>query len=187
MTPEPASTGSSLSIAAPTDDARSVMDSVRRIVRAVRVWGRACERDLGLGGAQLFILQKIRDGEPVSINDLAARTLTHQSSVSAVVSRLVEKGLVDRHASQEDARRMEVSLTRAGRALLDQAPRSPQESMISAVLRMPAAEARRLAMLLDTMVREAGLFEDGIAPLFEEESSAPGRKRKIAQTKGPKR
>src|SRR5690348_6031172 len=95
----------------PARDIGAILDALRRIVQALRVTARAAERQHGISGAQLFVLHQLRDGEACSINDLAERTFTHQSSVSTVVSRLVASGHVRRRAADADARRAEVSLT----------------------------------------------------------------------------
>src|SRR4051812_6915818 len=83
-------------------DARSVLDSIRRIVRALRVSSRRAELNVGLSGAQLFVLQKLAEGGRLSVNELAAKTLTHQSSVSVVVQRLSARGLVSSSRSAQD-------------------------------------------------------------------------------------
>src|SRR5437763_1011424 len=63
-------------------DVRSIMDAIRRIVRVLRVSSRACEKQVGLSGAQLFVLHKLEEAPALSLNQLADRTRTHQSSVS---------------------------------------------------------------------------------------------------------
>ena len=58
------------------------MDAVRRIVQALRRSSVAASSAVGLSGAQLFVLQQLSLAEkPLSLADLAARTLTDQSSV----------------------------------------------------------------------------------------------------------
>src|SRR5205814_5128834 len=79
-----------------TDVTRAAMDSIRRVVQALRVSSRAAEQRVGLSGAQLFVLQRLAASPAMSINDLAEGTVTHQSSVSVVRRRLVERGLVRR-------------------------------------------------------------------------------------------
>src|SRR6188768_2776524 len=86
------------------DDTRAILDAVRRIVRTLHESSRAAEKSLGLTGAQLFVLQKLAEVPGLSLNALAAQTHTHQSSVSTVVSRLVERGLVLRAPAVDDAR-----------------------------------------------------------------------------------
>src|SRR3984957_113806 len=99
-------------------DARRILDAFRRIVQALRLFDRQAEKAAGVSGAAVFVLQKLADGQPVSVNELAARTHTHQSSVSVVVQRLVDRKLVRRQRSGDDARRVELTITAAGRRVL---------------------------------------------------------------------
>jgi DNA-binding MarR family transcriptional regulator len=159
-----------------TEDVRTVMDSIRRIVRLLRVSARASERVVGISGAQLFVLQQLADAGACSIGELAERTLTHQSSVSVVVSRLIERGFVSRRASEKDGRRVEVELTSAGRTLVRRAPPMAQAHLISGLRRMGAAERAALALGLSALVREIGADAEAPTLFFEEE--APSRRRK---------
>src|SRR4051794_24798768 len=99
-------------------DATSILDDLRRVVRKLRESSREAEQRLGVSGAQLFVLRTLSGGERLSVNELATRTRTHQSTVSGVVSRLVESGLVKRESSPRDARRVELSVTPRGISLL---------------------------------------------------------------------
>src|SRR3989442_1394745 len=96
----------------------AILDSIRRIVRVLRVASRAAEKDFGLSAAQLFVLHALAEGPALSLNEVAERTRTHQSSVSVVVQRLVDRGLVVRDSVAGDARRKGLSLTPAARPLL---------------------------------------------------------------------
>jgi DNA-binding MarR family transcriptional regulator len=169
------------------DEVREVMDGVRRLVRLLRVSARASERLVGISGAQLFLLQQLAEGGPCSINTLAERTLTHQSSVSVVVGKLIERGLVDRRPSPEDGRRVEVALTPAGRGLLRESPPMAQARLISGLRALPPEVRAGLARGLAGWIQELGL-DGNEAPLFFEDEpreprrSAPGRKRASAKT-----
>src|SRR5580765_205281 len=94
------------------------MNAVRSIVRAFRVNTRAIELKMGISLAQLFVLQQLTERPADSLNELADRTATHQSSVSVVVRRLVDRGLVTRVASSADRRRVQIALTPDGEAML---------------------------------------------------------------------
>ena len=103
------------------------------------------------------------------MNALAARTRTHQSSVSVVVQRLVDHGLVCHAISSADRRRAQLSLSPRGRTLLQRSPRAAQDRIIESVERMPSAQRRELARLLDRVVRGAGLSQDLPHMFFEGE------------------
>jgi len=136
---------------------RAVLDSIRRIVRAVRLSSRASESAVGLSAAQLFVLQRLAEHDGLSINGLAGETLTHQSSVSVVVSKLAARKLVRRGVSPRDGRRTVISLTARGRRALAGAPEAMQVRLIAALDGLSDAEVARLARLLDRWTRAAGI------------------------------
>lgn len=131
------------------------MNAVRSIVRALRINTRAIELKMGISLAQLFVLQQLAERPASSLNELADRTATHQSSVSVVVRRLVERGLVSRTAAATDKRRIEIEVTPAGRDLLAGAPMTIQTQLMQALNRMSGDEQATLADLLERWLREA--------------------------------
>lgn len=149
-------------------ETQEILDSIRRIVRALRISSRSSEKVLGLSSAQLYILQKLGESDGCSINELAARTLTHQSSVSVVVGRLVRRGLARRRKSQADGRRAEISITREGLALIRRAPQPIQQQLIGAIESLPRTARRRLARSFASIVTDSGIG-DGPVPMFFEE------------------
>jgi len=100
------------------DAVQSIMDSLRRIVRALRTASRTSENELGLRAAQLFVLQQLHKYEPLSLNEQAEKTYSHQSTVSVVVNSLVKLNLVRRSASKKDRRFLVLETTGRARALL---------------------------------------------------------------------
>ena len=151
---------------APAADVRAALDAFRRIVRALRM-DRA-GRPRGLSSAQLFALQRIAEHPGASINDLAALTFTHQSSVSVVIQRLVEQRLVVRRVSAADRRRHSLELTAEGRRLLRRAPAAVQEGLIAALSTLPAAERRALARSLEKIARVVAPEDAAHPPMFFE-------------------
>jgi len=140
-------------------DLTAALDAIRRIVQALRVSARAAERRLGVSGAQLFVLHALAEAPAQSLNDLAARTFTHQSSVSVVVDRLVRRRLVSRNRSAEDGRRVVLTLTPSGRSLLRSSPEVAQIRLIAALRKLSGTECRVLARHLGRIVREMGATE----------------------------
>jgi DNA-binding MarR family transcriptional regulator len=146
------------------------LDAVRRLVRALRVAGQATHTAGGVTGAQMFLLQQLLDSPAESLNELAARTYTHQSSVSVVVSRLVEAGLILRRPSPSDARRTTIGLTAKGARLARSVQSTVQVRLAEALERMSATERAGLVRGLERWIAEAGL-QDGPAELFFEEGT----------------
>jgi DNA-binding MarR family transcriptional regulator len=157
-----------LSDARSTPDLTGALDAIRRIIRVLRLSSGRTERELGIGSAQLFVLQQLAAAPAGSVNELAERTHTHQSSVSVVVRRLVEQGLVTRRPAADDGRRRELSLTAAGRRLVAQAPVPAQVRLIEGLASLRPAELTTLRRLLGRVVRGMGAAEEPATMLFTE-------------------
>jgi DNA-binding MarR family transcriptional regulator len=157
------------------DDVQSVLDSIRRIVQFIRLSARSADR-AGISAAQLFVLHKLAESPALSVNELAARTLTHQSSVSVVLQRLQARRLVARRRGGEDGRRVEVSLTARGQQLLRRVPDASQARLIAGVSRLPARQRRELARGLRSLVRTLGVTITGHPPMFFEDPAPRSRR-----------
>jgi DNA-binding MarR family transcriptional regulator len=155
------------STASASTQVEPVFNALRRLVHALHSASREAERKLGVTGAQLFVLAQLRDSPALSINALAERTMTHQSTVSVVVRRLVRRRLVKKVRATEDARRVELTLTPTGRALLRRAPEAAQLRLMRAIEEVPTAERRALARGLAKLVAALGASEAPAALFFE--------------------
>ena len=164
----------------PHGDLTAALDAIRRIVQALRVSSRRVEQELGVSGAQLFVLHALSESPADSLNDLAARTFTHQL-VSVVVERLVRKRFVTRTRSSDDRRRVTLTVTPAGRALLRNAPAVAQLRLVSGLRQMPPAQRQALTESLDRLVRGLGGLPSRPALLFEDGNATSRRPRKRAR------
>jgi len=152
-------------------DVRAVLDGVRRIVQSLRESSRWAEKYVGMTGAQLFVLQQLDEAPAQSLNDLAARTHTHQSSVSTIVARLVDRGLVTRTRSPRDGRTIELHLSSRGRKLAARAPNAAQQRLIQGIRELPPARRRGLATALSTVARSMDSADGEPVMFFEERAS----------------
>ncbi|MGH9410486.1 MAG: MarR family winged helix-turn-helix transcriptional regulator [Vicinamibacterales bacterium] len=147
-------------------DVQHVLDGIRRIVQGLRAASREARRT-GLTSAQLFVLRRVSEADGMSINELAARTFTHQSSVSVVASALAARRFIDRRLDPRDRRRRLLVLKPAGRRALASAPHAAQERLVDAVLtlspsarRLTGAALSRMADAISVRRRPAMFFEE---------------------------
>ncbi|MGE0171866.1 MAG: MarR family winged helix-turn-helix transcriptional regulator [Oligoflexales bacterium] len=150
------------------DETKIIIDSIRRIVQALRTASKKSEKDLGVSAAQLFILQKISEDPGLSINDLADLSLTHQSSVSVVVAKLLRRKLVEKFRSKIDARAVQLRITDAGRKMLDGGPQLIQDRLLQGITRLTLAERTGLIVGLRGLIEKSGLPSDAPSLFFEE-------------------
>jgi DNA-binding MarR family transcriptional regulator len=160
------------------NDRERILDAVRRLVRQLRLSDREAQLRVGLSAAQLYVLNELGKTPAISLGELAERTHTDQSSASTVVARLVDSGLVQRERAGEDARRLELSLTRAGRAALQKAPPVAQEKLIEAIDSLPAAERKRFAATFERLLDDIGADNTRPPMLFEDDAAIGKRKKK---------
>ena len=151
-------------------DLTSILNAFRILVHSIHASSRVSEQTYGLTGAQLFVLQKLSEAEQLTVNELAERTHTRQSTVSVVVSKLVKKSLVSRARSKDDARVQLLALTASGRKKLERTPNTIQERLTKAIGSLSRSEQRTLSRLLYTVLERSDLHEVP-PPLFLEENT----------------
>ncbi|MGZ4809937.1 MAG: MarR family winged helix-turn-helix transcriptional regulator [Thermoanaerobaculia bacterium] len=159
-------------------DGQRILDSVRRLVRLLRLSDAAAQAQVGLSAAQLFVLAELGKAESLSAKELADRTRTDQSSISVVVARLVEGGYITRERATDDARRLVLTITRAGRAILLKAPPIAQEELLRALDDLTPAARRRFADTFGDIL--AAMRAGSEAPMFFEDEAPSRRNRKRA-------
>jgi DNA-binding MarR family transcriptional regulator len=160
------------------------MDALRRIVRGLSASARVLPGGSKVSGAQLFVLRQIDAAPGLSIGELAARTLSGQSTVSEVVARLVEHKLVARRASATDARQSELTLTASGRRAIADVEPTAQERLAGALADLQLAERETLASALEAWVAAAHLTDEAPSMFLEGRGDTEGteRTRKVAKT-----
>jgi DNA-binding MarR family transcriptional regulator len=151
-------------------DASRAMNGLRRIVRALRAGNSEMERAIGVSSAQLFALREIARRPGESLSQLAAATLTTQSSVSEVVTRLIHNGLVVRKVAADDHRRTELVATRVGRASLAKAPETAQEKLLTGFRSLPKSRQQEIAAGLEAWIGAAQLEHLTPTMFFENEA-----------------
>jgi DNA-binding MarR family transcriptional regulator len=124
----------------------------------------------GISGSQWAVLRALHraeeeDGRPsLRLTDLGDRVLVRPPSVTGVVDRLDRLGLLHREPSPDDARAKQVSLTPAGRELVQRVmSEMPQrhEAVLADLSRGDREELRRLLETVSTRLEAlAGANDD---------------------------
>src|SRR5687768_8573229 len=157
-TSSPMRSASTLARRERNEDIGSILEALRSIVRELRLASREAEQRVGVHGAQLHALRQLTDSPTTSLTELAERTHTDISSVSVVVSRLVEQGLVARKSADDDRRRLSLGLTARGRALVRRAPETGTSRLLRAASSLSDREVHTLAVGLAKLTN--GLRDD---------------------------
>ena len=107
------------------------------------------EFDLSL--TQVRVLAILRD-RTVRMTELASYLGLEKSSLSGLIDRAVQRGLVERRRSEDDGRAFEVLLTDEGLRLADVMTARSRELLLPLVENLGRADRRKLRELLESIV-----------------------------------
>ena len=114
--------------------------------------------------AQYRALVVLASRGPQRMTDLAAALDVTPSTAGRMCDRLVRKGLIRRHRARSDRRAVQVSVTAAGREVVDQAT-TRRRALIAGILgRLPAGQQSAVASALATFAAAAGEIPDSQWP-----------------------
>lgn len=110
--------------------------------------------------AQYRALVVLASRGPQRMVDLAGALDVAPSTAGRMCDRLVRTGLIRRHRARTDRRAVLVSITAAGRVVVDQATARRRELITAILARLPAAEQRGVAAALWAFADAAGEIPD---------------------------
>jgi DNA-binding MarR family transcriptional regulator len=102
--------------------------------------------------AMYRLMTVLREHEPANIGMLADISLSKRTTVSRMIDRMSEMGLVVTSPNQEDSRTTEVVLTEQGRAMLGKLTPVVGRQFVRAVEGLTNAEIEQLIRTLQRMV-----------------------------------
>lgn len=150
---------------------QDILTSLRRIIRAVSLYSRQLLLHYNLTAPQLACLRHLIRHGPRSAGELAAGISLSQATVSGILDRLEKKGLVERHRSEEDRRRVVVALTTAGRELATSVPLPLQERFARRLARLPESRRQHIDSALKEVVELMEATRVDAAPVLASEPS----------------
>jgi DNA-binding MarR family transcriptional regulator len=155
------------------DDARNicheVLVSLRRIIQTVDLHSRYLLRHYGLTVPQLVILQQLSKSGEMSIGELAKTVSLGQATVTGIISRLEQRGLVTRRRSEKDKRRVLVQTTKSCVTIIEAAPPPIQKTFIDEFNNLLDWEQNMIVSALQRIVSMMDSSQIKVAPLLTTE------------------
>ncbi len=120
-----------------------VLRRFRVVFNAVRTHFSQIEKQVGLGGAQVWALSVIKANPGIGMGGIAAQMDIHQSTASNLIKTLLKKELIVMSKGEQDRRSVHLKILPAGRKLLAKVS-GPFEGVLPAALSSldPAVLAR---------------------------------------------
>ena len=133
-----------------------ILIALRRIVRAIDQHSRRLAQDFGLTGPQLVILRELVRNGGMYVAELAESISLSHATVTDILNRLEQRGLVSRERSLTDRRRIMVTATKRSMALISQSPPLLQETFSAQLAKLQEWELtqtlsvlQRVALMMD--------------------------------------
>lgn len=142
-----------------------ILDSLRRISRAVDLYSRYLALRHSLTGPQLVCVRHLLRHGAMPPGTLARRISLSPATVTGIIDRLEKRGLVTRARSTDDKRKVEIALTEAGRQLGAQMPPPLHEVFSRRLNALPADEQAEIDGVLARIVEMMETPELAVTPL----------------------
>lgn len=101
----------------------AVLQKLRVVIRAAQRHSLWIEKQCGVNGAQLWIMQELADAPGLRVGQVTALLAIQQATTSNLLDGLVRKGLVVKTRDPADQRVVKLFLSAQGLALLEAAPK----------------------------------------------------------------
>lgn len=145
-----------------------VLRRFRVVFNAVRTHFGQVEKQVGLGGAQVWALSVIRDNPGIGMGGIAAQMDIHQSTASNLIKALLKKELIVMTKSEEDRRSVHLKILPAGKKVLTKVSGPFEGVLPDAIGRLEPAVLARLDADLHQLIGLLNVDEaTGEIPLAE--------------------
>ncbi len=141
--------------------------SLRRILKAVDAQARTLARETSLTPSQIVVLKELSTRQSVQPGELARSAGLRQATISILLDRLQERGLVRRTRGDEDRRTVRVQITSEGQRVLADAPDLLQTEFGGRFERLPAWEQAYINAALTRLVALLGASGIDAAPVLD--------------------
>ncbi len=97
-----------------------LLRELARSYQALESFSSAHVRQFGLTPPQFDLVATLGNQPPMTCKELGEKTLITKGTLTGILDRLEEKGMIVRCANSDDARSQKISLTSAGNDLFNQ-------------------------------------------------------------------
>lgn len=141
------------------DELGPVLDFLRllwRVNHAMERRSRQMQVHLGITAPQRMVLRLAGRFPDATASELAALLHLDPGSLSSLLTRLEEAGLVNRVADRHDRRRIRVALSRRGHRLTEDTQGTIESAVTAVLTQSDPEDIRRVKALLSTLAEQLG-------------------------------
>lgn len=123
---------------------KEIIFLIRKLMQGAEIYTKELNKRYNVSAAQLNCLLAIHEHGSMPLSRIAEHIFVKSSTLTGVVDRLEEKGLVKRLRSAKDRRVINIELTPSGKKLAKNAPPPIQKRILDGLERLPQREIDKI-------------------------------------------
>lgn len=141
-------TSNALSPNSSKDPVKEIVWLIRRLMQGSYLYNKELNKKYQVSAPQLSSLLALYENGPLPPSQIAKYIMVNSSTVTGIIDRLEQKGLVQRSRISTDRRVITVTLTDKGRELAEHAPPPIQEKIVDGLQKLPPNEIEQIVQAL---------------------------------------
>lgn len=130
----------------------SILQSVRRIIRAIDIHSKELVSQFNITAPQLLALGEIAQKKHTTITELTKSIYLDASTLVGIIDRLEGKGFVKRERDKNDRRQIHIHISEKGREFIDKSPNITQSAVVRAINKLSPQEQAALSASLEKVI-----------------------------------
>lgn len=142
-----------------------ILKKMRIVIRAAQQHSLWIEKQCGVNGAQLWLMQELHEESDSRVGELAKKLAIHQTTASNLLDGLEKRGYVSKMRDPKDQRVVRVSLTEEGMNVFLRSPRPARGLLPEALGQLDTEKIRELNSGLQGLLDSIDALDEGFALL----------------------
>jgi DNA-binding MarR family transcriptional regulator len=133
------------------DPVREIFYQIRRLMQAEELYTKELNKTYQVSVPQLSCILALYEHGPLPPSQIAKHIMVKSSTVTGIIDRLEQKGLVCRLRDSSDRRVINIQITERGKELARNAPPPIQHKLVDGLKRLPKNKIERIVKSFRTL------------------------------------
>jgi len=143
----------------PQNLVRDIIYQIRRLMQAGELFTKELNKTYQVSAPQLHCLLALNENGPLPPSRIARHIMVKSSTVTGIIDRLEQKGLVYRIRNSPDRRVITIQLTEAGKELAQNAPPPIQHKIVDGLKKLPEGEIKQIILSLSKLTHMLDVYD----------------------------
>ncbi len=124
---------------------KDIIYAIRRLIQAGELYTKELNKVYNVSAAQLNCLLTLHENGPLPPSQISRYILVNSSTVTGIIDRLEDKGLVKRMRTSQDRRVITIELTETGEGLAENAPPPIQQKIFDGLNKLSERQINQIS------------------------------------------